>query len=315
VTVARAFGAQVARLCSLTLLAGLVVCACAPSEPRETAIGADQSLARINRAARSAFELGRYEEAASLYRRALEIAYQRADGEAVVDAQYNVAVALLRLERIDEAMRRIEQAKAELERTGAEAPDELRLLEATVLFRSGRHREAETLVRDIVSRSPGTDAARRARFLGGLIAAEQGDALALGRAIEALGGASDPRLAADRAELNGLLALHEHRHEAALLAFAEAARLRRETRDYGGTARALAMAGEVHERAGDAAQAASHYLRAGRSLSHQGAVERARELLVRASELAARAGDGDTVRDARAQLKRLETDQPPSALP
>jgi len=297
--------------CVVLVLCAWLLPACGGGEPREDQISADARLERINRSARAAFDMGQYAEAVSLYRRALEVAYERAEPGAVADAEYNVAVALLRLNRIEEARRSVVRAKAELERSGAAPPADLRLLEATLLFRAGRHREADALARRLLAQSPGSDAARRAHFLRGLIAAEEGATERLRRSIEALEGTGDARLAADRRELAGRLALLEDRLSTALDAFDQAARLRRETGDYSGMVRALALAGETHERTGDGSRAASAYLQAGRSLLQQGATGRARTLLTRALELAEAAHDTETAREARHHLTRLRSDEAP----
>ena len=71
------------------------------------------------------------------------------------------------------------------------------------------------------------------------------------------------------------------------------------------------QAGEAAEAAGRPSQASVHYLRAGRSALHQGARERAYDLLIRARTLADQAGDADTAHEAQIYLTLMEESEPP----
>ena len=115
---------------------------CAPNRPVAETPAADDRLERTNRIAHVAFKHGRYAQAASLYRQVADLAYERDDVNAAVDAQYNTAVCLVRLDQVDEADALLQRTKAELGRAGQAEPIELRLLEATVLYRQRRYQEA-----------------------------------------------------------------------------------------------------------------------------------------------------------------------------
>jgi tetratricopeptide (TPR) repeat protein len=286
---------------------------CAPNRPVAETPAADDRLERTNRIAHVAFKHGRYAQAASLYRQVADLAYERDDVNAAVDAQYNTAVCLVRLDQVDEADALLQRTKAELGRAGQAEPIELRLLEATVLYRQRRYQEAWSLAEQIISSAPDSQAAHRSQFLRGLIAADQGAQARLQAVIADFDPATDDRLEADRSELAGHLALLEQRYDASVAAFAEAARLRRAGSDYRGTVRALAKAGETAEAAGRLSQASVHYLRAGRSALHQGARERAHDLLTRARSLANQAGDADTAREAQLYLTLLKESEPEPA--
>ena len=289
----------------LVLLApGLI--ACAPNKPAEEIPAADNRMERTNRVAQIAFQSGRYAQAASLYRKVAELAYERDDISGAVDAQYNAAVCLVRLERVDEADALLQRTKAELDRADRAEPAELRLLEATVLYRQRRYQEAWALTGEIIANLPESQAAHRAQFLRGLIAADQDDQARLRMVMADIGASDDDRLKADQLELAGHLAFLEERYDASVADFAESARLRSAVSDYRGTVRALAKAGEAAEAAGRPSQASVHYLRAGRSALHQGARERAYDLLTRARTLADRAGDAETAREAQIYLSLLE---------
>ena len=295
----------------LMLAAGSI--GCAPGKPADEIPAADDRLERTNRVAHIAFQYGRYAQAASLYRKVAELAYERDDVNRAVDAQYNAAVCLVRLDRVDDADALLQRTKAEIHRAGQAEPVELRLLEATILYRQRRYQEAWALTGQIISTVPDSPAARRSQFLRGLIAADQDDQARLRAVIAELGASSDDRLQADQLELTGHLALLEGRYDASIADFAESARLRSSGSDYRGTVRALARAGEASEAAGRLSQASVHYLRAGRSALHQGARERAHDLLIRARTLANQAGDTETVREAQIYLTLLEESEPEPA--
>ena len=301
---------------TLLLLLGPVLAGCAAGKSSDEKLQADARLERTNRVARVAFQHGRYAQAASLYRKAADLAYERDDINAAVDAQYNAAVCLVRLDQVSEADRLLRRTKAELDRAGQVEPVELRLLEATVLYRQQRYEEAWSLCADIISTFPGSQAAHRAQFLRGLIAADQGDQARLRAAITDLsdaGATTDNRLKADRFELSGHLALLEGHYDASVSDFVQAAGLRSAGTDYRGTVRALAKAGGASEAAGLLSQASVHYLRAGRSALQQGARKRARELLRRSRALAEQAGDAETAREAQRYLTLLKESEPDSA--
>ncbi len=285
-------------LWTVLLLLALGLAACASGKPAEEQIPADNRLERTNRVARVAFQLGRYAQAASLYRKAADLAYERDDVNAAVDAQYNAAVCLVRLDKVVEADTLLRRTKAELARAGQAEPVELRLLEATVLYRQGRYEEAWSLCESIISSDPDSQAAHRAQFLLGLIAADQGDQARLRSAIANLsttGDTVDGRLKADRFELSGHLALLEGRYDASVSDFVQVARLRSAGADYRGTVRALSKAGEASEAAGLVRQASVHYLRARTQRSAAGcagACTQAADALAGAGRPGGRRGNG-----------------------
>lgn len=298
---------------ALALLLWAVLGGCASGKPPPDAAG-DDRLERTSRVARIAFQQGRYASAATLYHRVASLAYERDDVDAAIDAQYNAAVCLVRLDRVEDAHALLERTKAELERAGRDEPPEVRLLEATILYREQDFPRAWALTGAIIADAPDSQSARRSQFLRGLIAAAEDDAVRLRATIAELDATTDDRLLADRWELSGHLARVEKRYDDSLAAFDQAARLRSAGSDYRGTVRALASAGEAAEAAARPGQASVHYLRAGRSALHQGARERAHELLTRALTLAEQAGDADTAREAQIYLTRLEEGEsdPPS---
>jgi hypothetical protein len=279
--------------------------------PQATATG-DEGFELTSRAAGTAFGKREYGRATDLYRQALQRAYARDDREAIVDTQYNLAVALLRLGSPEEAYAVVNDAKAELSRAGQAVPAHLLLLEATILYRIGQTAAAwdisEELLAGTVEAASGVTA--KAQFLRGLMAAERGDTVRLRESVAAIEQANHPELRADHAELRGYLAIAEDHWEPAVQAFDAAAELRREAVDYAGMIRALAMAGEASERSERQRAAAVFYLRAGRSASQLGRTREALHWLMRAQLLASQAGDAHTLQEALAYLAWLQERDP-----
>jgi tetratricopeptide (TPR) repeat protein len=274
----------------------------------------DKDLARTNRAARSAFENGRIQQAADLYRQTLERAYLRDDLAAAIDAKYNLALCLTRLQSDREALELVEQAGEELTRAGQQIAPDIILLEATIRYRMGQSQEAWQLTEGILKEPDNILSAvqKSTRYLRGLIANDRGDPAVLRTEITALGKPESPVVRADREELIGHLALMERKWNEAMLAFDEAAALRRQMLDYRGMVKVLAKAGEASERAGRLVPASRRYLRAGQSAALQGNLEQARKWLTRAALLAEQGGDDNIAGEARLQLAQLQKEEPVS---
>jgi tetratricopeptide (TPR) repeat protein len=208
----------------------------------------------------------------------------------------------------------VQQAREDLSRTGQPVPPDILLLEATVLYRLGKSQDAWRLTEDILRMTGAKPSAARskAHFLRGLIANQRSDLSKLRIEITALAYSNSPVIRADREELVGHLSLAERRWQEAILAFDEAAALRRQLLDYRGMVRALAKAGEACERAGSPVQASRRYLRAGQSSALQGNSNQAQIWLVRAARLAEQGGDEQIAREARLQLALMEKGEPAS---
>jgi tetratricopeptide (TPR) repeat protein len=258
------------------ILFGGVGCSSSPTEQSRS--GVDEEFERTNRAARMAFDNGRLQQAVGLYNQALERAYVLDDLNAIVDAQYNLAVCLIGLNSYVEALERVNQSKAELARTNQSIPADILLLEATIGY----------------------------RFLRGLIAGEWDDINQLRNEIASLGKPSTVGLRADREELVGRLAMAESNWNEAIEAFDSTAELRRDDFDYSEMVNALALAAWVCEQAGKLSEASKRYLRAGRSAARQGENRNALNWLNRAEKLAGEAGDESTAKQARSYRKWLE---------
>jgi len=291
--------------CAIFLVGG-VGCSSAPTEQSRSE--GDEEFERTNRAARMAFDNGRLQQAVGLYNQALERAYVLDDLNAIVDAQYNLAVCLTGLNSYVEALERVNQSKAELARTNQSIPADILLLEATIGYRMGKLEDAWQLTDKILLDPSGLSEAVQSKthFLRGLIAGEWDDINQLRNEIASLGKPSTVGLRADREELVGRLAMAESNWNEAIEAFDSTAELRRDDFDYSEMVNALALAAWVCEQAGKLSEASKRYLRAGRSAARQGENRDALNWLNRAEKLAGEAGDEPTAKQARSYRKWLE---------
>ena len=303
------------RSLTVNCLAGLLLililfcgvgCSSAPTEQSLSKV--DEEFERTNRAARMAYDNGKLQQAVSLYNQALERAYVLDDLNAIVDSQYNLAVCLAGMNSYAEALERVNQSKAELARTNQNIPADILLLEATVVHRMGKLKDAWQLT-DMILLDPSrlSEAIQsKTHFLRGLIAAERGDIHQLRHEIASLGEPSTVGLRADREELIGRLAMAESNWNEAIEAFDRTAEFRQDDFDYSEMANALALAARACEQAGKLSEASKRYLRAGRSASRQGENRDALNWLNRAEKLAGESGDEPTAKQARSYRKWLE---------
>jgi tetratricopeptide (TPR) repeat protein len=296
------------RIGLLLVSAILVFGGCGSSAQVQKAPVIDEDLERFNRAAQQAFENGRLQQAASFYRNALERAYIRDDFKAVLDAQYNMAICLINLQSYVEAFEVIQQAKAEMAMAGHSREADFLLLEATVLRLREDLDAAWKITDQILASTPRASSIVQGKtyFLRGLIASQQGNTERLRETIISMGQPNSPVLRADRHELLGHLAMAEQNWEEAIQAFEAATDLRRESRDYRGMVKALALAAEASEKAGHADKASVRYLRAGRSAALQGQFDDAWNWLNQAQQIASSAGEAQIVQEAFIYLRELQ---------
>lgn len=282
----------------------LMLAGCASKPPQQPQPPTER--ASLDRSARLAFDQGRYAQAVTLYQSALQQALLEDDPGAIIDARFNLALSYTYLGDYDEALSQLTQANAERQRRALAVDPGLMLLEATVVYRSGRADRALGILDRVFQTAPGDGAlAQRGHFLAGLIAADRGDALALQQHITVLQGGSGSDTRADLLELLGAQAAQAGDAQAAYARFDQAVVLRGIQRDYRGMVRILASAGAVADNAGDTARAANYYLRAGRSAAQRNEPG-ARRWLQRASTLGAAAGDRALVIEADELLGELD---------
>lgn len=282
---------------SLLLVLGVAGCGglSGPSQP------VDETLRRDARAGRVAYDLEQSDQAIREYHAALLRAEERDDASAIAITGYDLAVAQLRANRPQAALGTVQSIRAALARRGQIGFAELGLLEATALYRSGERDAADRGAAQLVN-GGNAGVAARAAFLRGLIADERGDFAGLLAMRQAIGSPVDADLRADALELNARILWRQAAWQPARAAASEAADLRREMLDYRGMARALSLAADAAERAGDRASAADLYLRAGRSAAEQGDRVEARGWIQRALVLST---DPQLRNAARGALARI----------
>jgi hypothetical protein len=137
----------------------------------------DPTLVRKERLARLSFEEERLDQAAALYRQALDRAYERDDLQAITDLGYNLAVIDLQRGQAATAFAIAQSTRAEIIRRGATPSAELLLVECVALYRQGSGADAVALA-DAALMAPDIAPEIRARaiFVRGLAAADRGDA-------------------------------------------------------------------------------------------------------------------------------------------
>ena len=293
-------------LCVVIILVSGVGCSSSPTEQSRAEV--DEEFERMNRGARTAFDHGRFRQAADLYNQALERAYVLDDVTAIADSQYNLAVCLVRLHDYVQALEQVNQSMAELTRAGRSIPADILLLEATTVYRMGKLDDAWQLTDTILLDPSRLSEAIQSKthFLRGLIAGEWDDINQLRQEIVSLGTPSAAGLRADRQELVGRLAMAQSNWHDAIEAFDRTAEYRRDDFDYSEMVNALALAAWACEQAGKLSEASKRYLRAGRSAARQGESREALNWLNRAEKLAGEAGDEPSAKEARSYRKWIE---------
>ena len=290
---------------TLVLLPVLAACGGTPSPPPPPE---DSTLASQARAGRLALEAERPGDAARLYGAALARARVRDDADAIADAGTGLAAAELERGDAAAALRTTQDVQGELVRRGATVPPVLRLAEALALYRLGRTGAADTVARQVAAEAGADgDAALRAWFLRGLIAADAGDATALAGARAALGEPTTRGFRADAVELAARAALLDGNASATRRLAEEAAGLRRETLDYRGLSRLLALQAEAEGRDGAFGAAADLMLRAGRGAAARGDRVAARQWLGQAVRWGRQSGATDIAAAAQAALRDMDS--------
>ncbi len=285
----------------LLLLGAWLLASCASAPPPEPAHEIKRDA--LDRSAWLAFDLGQHDQAVVLYQQVLDEALREDDLEAIVEARYNLAASQMALGDYSQALEQISLAMADLRRRKAGWDPELTLLQATVLYRAGREREARTALVRLQHDGAGVTPTVRASalFLSGLMAAKAGEAGRLAAIIATMGEFTTDAANANRLELEAWLAQLQGSTAAALARFEELVDIRRGERDYRGMNRALVAAADLAEARSEVATAAGYLLRAGRSAARMRQPE-ARGWLQRAVRLGRRAGDSALVREAEMEL-------------
>lgn len=281
----------------LALLAlSLTVAAC--SSPRAAQPDGDRRLWEYETSARSAFREGRFEAAMTRYELASRRAAEVDDGHALVRTLYERSATAMRLGAWDEAASLAAEAAREDARIGGERAAGIATLRAEIALRDGEGADALLLADGA---GEGGEAARVRAEAHAMLGAPDESAAWLSRA-EATGASG-----VGMARVRGRLALQQGLERDAAGWFDREAALAADAGDPFATAAALERSAEALELAGDEAGAAERWLRRGRSLAGQGRASAARDSLVRAEQLAVRAGAADVAASARFWMSRTGT--------
>lgn len=279
----------------------LLLAACGASRPEPPP--PDPVLRNHITAGRLALDNARHEEAARQYGLALSRARERDSVEDIAEAATGRAAALMARGQARDAVSETQGARHDIERRGASVPPTLRLAEATARYRAGDAPGARTLL-DPWPEAGDAEAAQRAAFLLGLIAAEARDAEALVAARTRLGTPTRRGLRADAEELAARAALLAGDGTTAEAGALRALDDRREALDYRGVTRALELAADAAALRGAREREADYALRAGQGAAARGEAADARRLLDRARRLGGDAAFRRTVEQSLGTLPR-----------
>ena len=275
----------------------------------------DEALESANHLAQSAFEKGRYQQAAGIYQTVLGLGYSRNDASVILATRYNLALCLMELGQYPEAQKLLSQAYAELALGDKKIPEDLLLLEATILYRENRLEDSWAITQQILdSGSPSPTIITRTSFLRGLIASGKNDMAGIDAAIFNMGQPQSVVLRADKAELQGRLAMAKNKWEEAIVALDQATSLRRESLEYRRMAISLALSAAASEEAGRPEVAAGRYLQAGRSAAYREDRLNARKWLTQAALLFDRLGNNTLSAEANSYLSQLDVESKSSPL-
>ncbi len=302
------------RVFRISLLTGLVsVAAGCGSGPKPAAVPVtDRALAQNASAARSAFDLGRYEQAVKLYGLARDHARMADDPRAIGNMSYNLAMSLIAMGRHEEALTALDEAESEIGRAGGGLAD-VRLVQAEALGALGRPEEAAARAgRVLADRHVQTGPLHRAgaALILGRLACERGDPAEAERhlaAARAAAGGDANAIAAAAAGLEGRIRMIRSLPGEAAVWFDCQADLLRGGRQFSAMADALALAGRAYSDAGRPADAADRQYRAARARLGQDRLPAAAELIGAAVRSAEKAGDPDLIRKVgalEAEIKR-----------
>jgi tetratricopeptide (TPR) repeat protein len=272
----------------------------------------DPELARRFDAARAAYEQGQDAQAVGLYQNAARRAYRRDDLQAAARAHYSQAVSYLRMDRSDQADRALDQAAYALRLDGDEPGPDILLLRARLAYLQERPEEAARRAQAVIGH-PGakTSWVQLARAILGYLAVDRGDLPRADQALERMGDSQDQAVLAAKARLAARIARSQGKYLQAAELFEREVLYRRATLAYGSMAQALADAADAYQQADEIPQAATRFLRAGRSAAVAGNSTHALPWLRKAQELARQAGDDTTLQAAQQTLADLiGQDQP-----
>ncbi len=288
---------------SAILLSLCTACAGPGPRPKEAD---DRAVVQASSAARLAYELGDYEQAQTLYRRALTRARAINDATLAADAAYNLAMSEIALQHYEAADELLRQSEYDARRASSDITD-IRLLRAKVAYLRERLSEAIALANDVIESDATRHLRVQAKLLRGQIFCDTGDLPLAKRELQSI----ERLIASDRSDttssvladvnkLRGTISRLENNQAAAARFFDTEAELLQSAHRYRDMGNAFARAAKAYLAANRPALAADRFFLAARSLSGQGDLTAAK--IFAESSLAAAAKAGDDEARTRAQL-------------
>ncbi len=291
----------------------LVLCAsCAAPGPQAPAVARDRQVLEAASAARLAYERGNYEQARTLYRRALTRAQAIDAGDQAADAAYNLAMSEIGLHDYEAADQLLLQAEYDAAR-GSTAAVDIRLLRAKVAYLRERLPQALALANDVLASRAPPGLVLQATVLRGQVFCDLRDLPAAVAELQkarqlvgSMGSALAPAVDADINKLEGTISRMQGRWDAAARLFETEVELLRAANRHRDMAYALARAAEAQLAAGHPALAADRYFLAARSLAMQGETGAGKAFAASSQTAAQSAGDEAAAARARVLLNEIK---------
>ncbi len=250
----------------LCLAGAWVLSACRSTQPAERAPMVHADVHDLCTLARRAWERGQASVAAGLYERALQRARGLDDAGGILVAATGLAVCRLEIGDSHGARRAAAEARWSAQRLGSDESN-ARLLEARALAQEGRHREAASVAREVLTRHSRGPLAAMAAVIVARDALLQNDEPTIRAMLDLARRAaladSPAALRASIAEIQAMNAAQKSDWPAAAVAWEEAARQWSATgRASADVVRCLAEAARAHDQAGERGAAAAAWYRA-----------------------------------------------------
>jgi tetratricopeptide (TPR) repeat protein len=267
----------------------------------------DAEIERNAAAARTAYAGGATESAARFYQKALNRARLADQPVEISRLAYNLAVCRVRSHNYGEALKLLDEAQYEADKTSVDF-QEIRLLRAEIFRNQGKTNEAFTVAKSGMETAKKNDIARLqlCLVLAELACDKHDDKQALkelDKIDKDLLKATDSATQAREANIRGRALLMEKKNAEAAVCFDDAAKLYQGVQRYAEMGDCLFNAGKNYEACGKQALAFNRYYRATRTLILCGDTKKAQEALGKANELVKEESD-------REMLKLLSQLQP-----
>ena len=291
------------------------ICGCSSSPPAKI-VQRDRTFTETTIAAHTAFQQGRLDQAATLYKLALKRAHALDQPSAIGDAAYNLAACMLRLRKYDSARTLLTEAHHELARIDSHLADIL-LLQARTAYLAGDVNEAEIFIHQLRTgpeSQPLSEHLAQCFILEGHIACERQDWSIAKESLEQVRDYLQPdpvaSLQAHEAGLVGRIASGTQDYQDAVKAFENQAELLRSAGHYSAIGSAIAEAGQAYLALNKHELAADCFYRAARNAAAWDDDTKAKEWALAAISAARETDDTIITRLVESLMSEITIDQP-----